>query len=126
MAVNVTKADMEQLLVELGPVPKLMGQLSDRLDRQEHQLALMRESQVRVEESTATTKERLTKINGNMVEALRCGQENKERIAVLNVSADERFKTLGDKISDLKKATLVVVGTIVGYFLQNVLSRIFG
>lgn len=79
----ITKAYLEQILVELAPIPKLMGDMSDRITEIDGKVDTGHESQVRTEEAVKATNAQLDRINGNITKTTELALQNKQDIAVL-------------------------------------------
>ncbi|MCK9597631.1 MAG: hypothetical protein M0R06_01245 [Sphaerochaeta sp.] len=101
----VTKSDMEQLLVELGPVPQLLGQLSDHFEMLKRDRQGDRESQIRTEESLKSLVEQVKKINGSVANLTQCAADNKSAIKV----HDERLNGITKALWSVAVPTLLML-----------------
>lgn len=91
---NITKADMEQLLVELSPLPKYVGDLTTDMRALAGERRMDRESQIRIEETIKGVASRLDKINGSVAVVTKCAADN-----ALNIGKhDERLEAMNKVI----------------------------
>jgi hypothetical protein len=78
----ITRADLEQLLIELSPLPKYVGDMSV-VQKDDH------EARIRMEEGQKTILERLSKINGSVASSANIATQNCQQIAVMKTTLDE-------------------------------------
>jgi hypothetical protein len=90
----VTKANMEQFLVELSPLPELMGKLSDELVELRKGRLQDREMLIRTEEMLKGVTAQVQVISTSNLDLVKCAAENKTKIAVHESRLDSLVKVI--------------------------------
>lgn len=125
----VTKSDMEQLLIELSPLPKYVGDMSEQMKRLSVERGTDRETQVRMEETLKGLQAGVARINGSVTSAVqKCADHDRaleRHNGKFNV-IDQRFLDLGKELSRLAKAGWGILFLVVAYVVQGVLTKVFG
>lgn len=113
MTAQITKRDLEQLLVELSPIPELMKSLSEEVAAIRKERTADREALIRTQECVAQVQSALAKLNGSLERIVQQTQDDHVKIGVL----DERVATNARLIWGLA-GILALVQVLVSLFVK--------
>ncbi len=112
---NITRSDLEQLLVELSPLPELMSQLSEEVTALRRDRQADREAIVRMQETVANLQRLLEKLNGSLATAARCADDAMRETRIQTTRIDSLYKIIWAIIIPV---VLMIVDTAIQAFAK--------
>jgi chromosome segregation ATPase len=111
---QITRRDLEQLLVELAPLPEIVARMSDDITAMRRERAADRESLIRLEECLRQVAARVEKLNGAVDRALQEAADARANLA----RNEERIDALSKLVWGIAVPTiLMMVKTAVDLFV---------